>query len=177
MKIFFKVKALKGDEPICHPNWIVESLKAQKLLDFRNFLLYSSESKTQPKLKFQSMGQNANKPEAATSVSTSSAAPALDASDARFLGEFYSNSRLHHISTMGANFKKYVAELREKSDGFFPGRSSLKEWCAGRKTEGGFQPIAEEKTLIMHIDMDCFFVSVGLRKYDNTYIRYYTSIV
>lgn len=43
----------------------------------------------------------------------------------RFLGEFYNNSRLHHISTMGANFKRYVNELREKSDGNFPKRSKL----------------------------------------------------
>ena len=47
-----KVKSLKGNEPICHPKWIVESLKAGKLLDYSNFLLYSNVSKSQPKIHF-----------------------------------------------------------------------------------------------------------------------------
>ena len=40
-------------------------------------------------------------------------AKAKDAKDENFLGEFYNNSRLHHISTMGASFKEYVNELRQ----------------------------------------------------------------
>ncbi len=176
---------MKGGEPICHPSWIVESLEANTLLDFRKFLLYSAESKSQPKLNFKPVPPSKDlvvvPPASVTDVETSvegrtpssSAGPgpgsvsALDANDSRFLGEFYSNSRLHHISTMGADFKRYVAELRERSDGFFPGRSALSVWKAaredvGERGKGGFRPLARQ--LIMHIDMDCFFVSVGLRK-------------
>lgn len=47
------------------------------------------------------------------------------ASDPKFLEEFYSNSRLHLISTLGAEFKQLVGHLREKSDGMFPGRERL----------------------------------------------------
>ena len=56
---------------------------------------------------------------------------AKDANDSAFLGEFYNNSRLHHISTMGANFKKYVAGLREERGNngeaaLFPARKELR---------------------------------------------------
>ena len=134
-----KVKNLKGNEPICHPRWISESLKAGKLLDYTKYLLYSNVSSSQPKLNFQPR--------------------AKDAKDEKFLGEFYNNSRLHHISTMGANFKEYVNQLRTDHSGdFSQARSKL------RPSEGYNAPIGNKK-VIMHIDMDCFFVSVGLRKH------------
>ena len=79
---------------------------------------------------------------------------AKDSKDPRFMGEFFQNSRLHHISTMGSNAKEYVSSLREKHDGIFPARDALNDLV-------GSDP-SPEKT-IMHIDMDCFFVSVGLR--------------
>lgn len=44
-----------------------------------------------------------------------------------FLSEFYNNSRLHHISQLGAAFKEYVNHLRENSDFSFPGRDFLLE--------------------------------------------------
>ena len=46
--------------------------------------------------------------------------------DENFLAEFYNNSRLHHISTMGANFKSYVADLRNNDSAFkFAGQEKL----------------------------------------------------
>ena len=75
-----------------------------------------------------------------------------------FLGEFYNNSRLHHISTMGANFKDYVNQLRSDHNGDFTNaRSKLKPSHNFSNKSG--------RKVIMHIDMDCFFVSVGLRKH------------
>ncbi|XP_053686861.1 DNA repair protein Rev1 [Sabethes cyaneus] len=87
----------------------------------------------------------------------------LTATDPNFLQEFFNNSRLHHIATLGAGFKQHVSELREKHDGFFPERDILRQKVSNSGefgTEGPF---------IMHIDMDCFFVSVGLRK--NPHLR------
>lgn len=49
------------------------------------------------------------------------------AADPNFLEEFYNNSRLHLISTLGAQYKQLVNELRENSNGNFPGRERLKE--------------------------------------------------
>lgn len=88
-----------------------------------------------------------------------SSAPMKRAGESNFLAEFYSNSRLHHISTMGSAFKAYVTELRKSGAEKFIGCEKLQQWkkeCGvDRKWSGG--------KIIMHIDMDCFFVSVGLR--------------
>ena len=135
-----KIKRLKGNEPIVKPDWITESLEAGRLLDYTNYLLYTAKASNQPVIK-----------DFAT-VTTR----AKDAKDENFLGEFYSNSRLHHISTMGANFKDYVNDLRGKHNGHFSARLRL------RKT--GFS-LPKNAKMIMHIDMDCFFVSVGLVKH------------
>ena len=56
---------------------------------------------------------------------------------------------------MGANFKDYVNELRSQNYGDFPARLTLpkNDYILKKNTK-----------IIMHIDMDCFFVSVGLRK-------------
>ena len=64
---------------------------------------------------------------------------------------------------MGANFKRYVNELREKrgDDSLFPKRATL-----APTTGFLIEPFAgSKKATILHIDMDCFFVSVGLRKH------------
>ena len=135
-----KIKRLKGNEPIVSPKWISESMEAGKLLDYTNYLLYTAKASDQPVIK-----------DFATTLTK-----AKDAKDEKFLGEFYNNSRLHHISTMGANFKEYVNELRGKHNGHFSARLRLKR--------SGFQPTKNAK-IIMHIDMDCFFVSVGLVKH------------
>ncbi|XP_065342179.1 DNA repair protein Rev1 isoform X1 [Cloeon dipterum] len=87
-------------------------------------------------------------------------APMKRAGEENFLSEFYSNSRLHHISTMGTAFKAYVNDLRRNHSGDFPGRQKLLQW----KREAGIDGHGwSGGVVVMHIDMDCFFVSVGLR--------------
>lgn len=98
--------------------------------------------------------------------------------DSEFLSAFYSNSRLHYIATMGITFKNYVNELRDKSNGTFLGLERLikskKVGSAlplpGRESDSEDDTIDfdiktrnKQKLVIMHIDMDCFFVSVGIR--------------
>jgi len=102
--------------------------------------------------------------------------------DAEFLSTFYSNSRLHYISTMGTTFKDYVNELRDKSNGVFSGLERLiklrniKNASASVTCESDSEDETicftdkitskvnhKQKPVIMHIDMDCFFVSVGIR--------------
>ncbi|KAH8379111.1 hypothetical protein KR009_003124 [Drosophila setifemur] len=89
---------------------------------------------------------------------TNTSHSAMTAVDPGFLSEFYKNSRLHHIATLGAGFKQHVCELRQAhgSQGF-PMREKLKS--LKRSTQFG------SDRLVMHIDMDCFFVSVGLRSH------------
>ena len=166
-----KVKALRGNENIVHPTWVVECVKANKLLDFRRFLLYTNQRKDQPTIDFERIqppsphhGKDKNPLDISPKKADSSPAKkSLDAKDERFLGEYYNNSRLHLISTMKANFKSYVAQLREKnSDMRFPERKELLKLPNDNNI--GTNDHTKDK-IIMHIDMDCFFVSVSLRKY------------
>ena len=121
-----KVKRLKGNEPIVKPDWITESMEAGKLLDYTNYLLYTAKASNQPVIKDFATVTN----------------KAKDAKDDKFLGEFYNNSRLHHISTMRANFKEYVNELRGKHNGHFSARLRLKR--------SGYVLLKSTK-IIMHI--------------------------
>lgn len=81
---------------------------------------------------------------------------ARTAVDPNFLAEFYNNSRLHHIATLGAGFKTHVSKLRDKHKGPFPARDQL------RREKDEFESERAPHS-VMHVDMDCFFVSVGLR--------------
>ncbi|XP_076042778.1 rev1 DNA directed polymerase isoform X2 [Oratosquilla oratoria] len=92
---------------------------------------------------------------------------AMNTSNPNFLSEFYNNSRLHYISTMGAMFKNYVNEIQNKKENY-SGRERLKEWMQKSKMETLDEyrlNSVKSKRTVMHIDMDCFFVSVGLRNY------------
>ncbi|XP_030312255.1 DNA repair protein REV1 isoform X2 [Calypte anna] len=107
-----------------------------------------------------------------TSVPTCSKAASLPVSkpsDCNFISDFYSRSRLHHISTWKCELTEFVNSLQRKNNGVFPGREKLKKWKAGRsalKTDTGNVSVASSakpQSCIMHVDMDCFFVSVAIR--------------
>ncbi|KAL1465628.1 hypothetical protein WDU94_005182 [Cyamophila willieti] len=114
--------------------------------------------------KSDTVNISAPKPEALTTKT---------ASNEDFLGEFYNKSRLHHLSTMGAMFKQYVNQLREKHDGVFKGIEALRAWKSSSLQNTEEEELDEtfsdnpkpshSDPVIMHIDMDCFFVSVGIR--------------
>jgi DNA repair protein REV1 len=71
------------------------------------------------------------------------------AGDANFVNEYYTHSRLHYLSTWGAEFRDYINNLIQTTKLKTPKRSPKK--CILKKR------------VIMHIDMDSFFVSVALR--------------
>lgn len=190
---------------VVKPEWITESIAANRLQDFRDFLLYKN-SKTQKQLNFsrvvkkyqtktslceiiEDTSERASQAicnvkakdtnitkflqESATpiSIETTKLSPCIQnsaktAADPNFISEFYNNSRLHHISQLGAFFKQHVNNLRENSSFSYPARKQLKEAINSHPnaTNNAFSQIKFEKgKVIMHIDMDCFFVSVGLR--------------
>jgi DNA repair protein REV1 len=111
---------------------------------------------------------------ASSSFTAAQARSPSKAGDPKFLSEFYSHSRLHHISTWGAEFRAYVNKLQKESSGHFPGRERLRafheeivEESGGGGGEGEGVAVGSLKRgklqrVIMHADMDCFFVSVGL---------------
>lgn len=78
------------------------------------------------------------------------------AGDPNFVSEFYSNSRLHYLSTWGAEFKKYTSDI-------------IKSCAAKGWKSRGLGRVGPHGRVIMHIDMDSFFVSVTLR--DQPHLR------
>ncbi|XP_036023733.1 DNA repair protein REV1 isoform X2 [Onychomys torridus] len=108
-----------------------------------------------------------------TSVLTlSKVAPSVPSkpSDCNFISDFYSHSRLHHISTWKCELTEFVNTLQRQSNGIFPGREKLKKMKTGRSslvvTDTGTMSVLSSprhQSCVMHVDMDCFFVSVGIR--------------
>ncbi|XP_037383853.1 DNA repair protein REV1 isoform X3 [Talpa occidentalis] len=91
-------------------------------------------------------------------------------SDCSFISDFYSHSRLHHISMWKCELTEFVNTLQRQSSGIFPGREKLKKMKTGRSalvvTDTGNMSVLSSprhQSCIMHVDMDCFFVSVGIR--------------
>ena len=86
------------------------------------------------------------------------------AGDPGFVSEFYNHSRLHYLSTWGAEFRVYVNQLHAKGADSFPARNKLKALVETHRFGSDPEtPCVKGSRSIMHIDMDCFFVSVGLR--------------
>lgn len=93
----------------------------------------------------------------------------MNTSNPNFVSEFYTHSRLHYISTWGAELKAYVRTLQAKGNKF-EGRQVLKDlMTVGEGAElattvrTNIASSGKLQRVIMHIDMDCFFVSVALR--------------
>ena len=162
-------------EVIISPNWVVDCVEKGRILDYKKYLLYTEHKPSQPKLNFTAPP---DKQEPVDETRETSVSPDLfensddekeiipktepkkvikSAADPDFLSEFFQNSRLHHISTLGSGFKQHIADLREEAHNKnFPDRENLSDLPKTNISQG---------RKVMHIDMDCFFVSVGLRKY------------
>uniref|UniRef100_A0A0A9X5V3 DNA repair protein REV1 n=1 Tax=Lygus hesperus TaxID=30085 RepID=A0A0A9X5V3_LYGHE len=133
---------------IVKPQWITDSIKAKKVLSYQNYLLITNQSTSQAPLCFT--GKPSSSPSKKTVIKNTT--------DDGFIDEFYANSRLHHVSTMGATFKEYINKLRINKNHSFDGKRILAE-----KYPSSDRYSEVSSKLIMHIDMDCFFVSVGIR--------------
>lgn len=94
-----------------------------------------------------------------------------------YIRQYYSRSRLHHLSKWAADLRYLVRSLRLQARGGNGGdggellRAEVQRLqTAGEPTELALQPVSSSAAdahllprLLMHIDMDCFFVSVCLR--------------
>lgn len=139
--------------------WIVSffSIKENQLLPEINYQLYAKDvnniknyvSEMQPSTSVE------GKPK-----TIRFAAP--DAKDPNFIRDYYAQSRLHMISTWGQEMKQFTKELKQSSDQSFPGRQLVIEHLNESGTVGRTDKL--KGNVIMHLDMDCFFVSVGLRE-------------
>uniref|UniRef100_A0A914W2G8 DNA repair protein REV1 n=1 Tax=Plectus sambesii TaxID=2011161 RepID=A0A914W2G8_9BILA len=156
-----KIDKLKPGEKLVTAAWITDSIAAGRLLPDVDYLLYGEKQGCAALNKFvRPADQTPSRspamlpPPAVDEQSNSRSLPKT--SDPQFLKEYYARSRLHFISTWGQKMKRLVDELRAASDGTFPGRQLLAERIDVGDGSAVLEPV------FVHIDMDCFFVSVGL---------------
>ncbi|XP_008575046.1 PREDICTED: DNA repair protein REV1 [Galeopterus variegatus] len=138
-----------------------------------SFSLSSLHSNAKINGAHHSTVQGPSSTKSTSSVPTlSKAAPSVPSkpSGCNFISDFYSRSRLHHISTWKCELTEFVNTLQRQSSGIFPGREKLKKMKTGRSalvvTDTGNMSVLSSprhQSCIMHVDMDCFFVSVGIR--------------
>lgn len=91
----------------------------------------------------------------------------LDARHPKYLETFFKRSRLHYLSSTAVAKKVYVQEMRQKPEQRVQvekKRAELNETMQRTERDYLFAPLDEKRERIfMHIDMDCFFVSVATR--------------
>ncbi|KTF94608.1 hypothetical protein cypCar_00026285 [Cyprinus carpio] len=87
--------------------------------------------------------------------------------EAGIISEFFSRSRLHHISTWRNEFSEYVNALQSRSraagGAVFSGQEKLKKLRANCSSGSLMAAPQVRQSCILHVDMDCFFVSVAVR--------------
>ncbi|XP_007097854.1 DNA repair protein REV1 isoform X1 [Panthera tigris] len=137
-----------------------------------SFSLSSLHSNTKINGAHHSAVQGPSSTKSTSVPALSKAAPSVPSkpSDCNFISDFYSHSRLHHISMWKCELTEFVNTLQRQSSGIFPGREKLKKMKTGRSalvvTDTGNMSVLSSprhQSCIMHVDMDCFFVSVGIR--------------
>ena len=70
---------------------------------------------------------------------------------AEFVSEFFSHSRLHHLSTWSTELKQFTARMVNHIQPKYP------------KLHPSQSLRAQHHQAVVHIDLDCFFVSVSIR--------------
>ncbi|XP_076821488.1 DNA repair protein REV1-like isoform X2 [Clavelina lepadiformis] len=88
----------------------------------------------------------------------SSSRTIVSTTDSTFLSDFYSHSRLHFLSTWRTELADYVRSLSNENANL-AGFNELRKIAT---TTPGPGCSTTRGKYIVHIDMDCFFVSVGL---------------
>ncbi|KAH3756403.1 DNA repair protein [Pelomyxa schiedti] len=178
-----KVTTLKPTTKVVRPEWITTSIERGKLLDWRQFSLnpvnqhidvptentiatnhptsllpphVESSSKSQPPEPIASTTSTTCDTTKSSSVFSSSNVPnkplggsLLNCNDPCFIKNYFQSSRLHHLSAWKNQFQEslraYLIKLK------------------GNRALPQVNP-SSDKTLL-HVDMDCFFVSVSVREH------------
>ena len=164
-------KILKlGSSIVCKPSWIVDSIAAKRRLPVEDYLLYKPRG-GQRRLDFSKPAVQAKKDspmeeekEVSTSsgdngnhISSNASKDKASKKGAEFVSEFFTHSRLHYLSTWSTELKQFTAEMLKKISPKLP-KLPYSASLNGLKTRA-----------VIHIDLDCFFVSVSLR--DKPHLR------
>lgn len=156
--------------------YLVESEQKQAILDdsLMNTSLSDNEASTSWMTNGAQQAPNTIKTDIKNSSKSDVKSPSPNgkphgrAGDPHYLNEFYSNSRLHHLSTWKSEWREYVNK-KSKELTTFPGKQALVKLVSEQAGDLTTSEVAgtlsaKPNRVIMHVDMDCFFVSVGLRK-------------
>jgi len=133
---------------IARPEWLVESVKANKLLPWQNYIfrpenrvlpsknrapaqqsLVSSKvtaatnSVAEEKNTFPSYAAHKSNPNAAYAIENPKWRAAHTSAAPDFIDGYYKNSRLHHLSTWKTELRKLVQEAQEHAEQVPPGSS------------------------------------------------------
>ena len=156
------MKNLSPNTIACIPSWIVDSIAAERLLPVREYRLYHKASE-QGSLNFNvvnkgkglASGSNVKKSRLSDSdcdgSGDSSGRTGMPTNSANLISEFYTHSRLHHLSQWSTELKEFTTKMRTQ---ITPKLVKLSTQQALRN---------DTSNIFVHIDLDCFFVSVGLR--------------
>ena len=156
-----------GQSIVCKPDWIVDSIDANEKLSVEKYLLYRTLD-GQTKLEFSK--QNKDK-KIANSSNNSFVTDAKNIADmngsaecklkpsegTEFVKEFFTHSRLHYLSIWSMELKQFMADMLKQVSPKIP------------KLETSASLRASNVRAVVHIDMDCFFVSVSIR--DKPHLR------
>ena len=136
----FKVKLWQNDLVVV-PQWIVDCVAAKSRLPEAKYVLYRTSENIKDILSKKATSKSL---EVLGEFSDGKHIPETTSSN--FVNEFYSNSRLHHLSTSVSELRHYVKSLQSKFHPFYI-------------------PVNKSQTncLVLHIDIDCFFVSISLK--------------
>ena len=178
-------KILKlGSSIVCKPDWIVDSIAANTLLPVDQYLLYKQQD-GQKKLDFSKAARSGDKQESKLKAGRGDRGITDEGSMAErhlkpgrgnggiidegsmaerhltlnrskgtgFVNEFFTHSRLHYLSVWSTELKEFTADMLGK---ITPRLAKLTSSTS----------LKSSKTrAVVHIDLDCFFVSVSLRSH------------
>lgn len=156
-----KQAKLTKNDLIVHPNFVIDSIHCNMLLDSFPYRLYhmdkgqnsiltedvmspineATHEDTQFSIENTQSQNNDDDIQTQTTQSTQTITPnasTIDIKDPNFLDAYYQNSRLHHLSKWREDLKIWTSTLS------FPNRTK----------NGSYS--------VLHVDMDCFFVSCSL---------------
>ena len=144
-----KLRKMSTLHKVCKPEWITESIAANNLLPTTKYELYNIRH-GQKQIEFQPV-KTASPTKSASSSEDISAMASPSIGNSNFVNEFYSHSRLHHLSTWSNELKEFTAKMLPVTSQKIP-QLAPDDSLRGQALKA-----------FVHIDIDCFFVSVSIR--------------
>ncbi|GAN05676.1 DNA polymerase iv protein [Mucor ambiguus] len=148
---------------VVRPEWITESTQAQQLLPWQQYrlvprataqreLVFNTDSNSNTETPIEAIAEKISGETLNAHVLSNDWARQISTVNPTFIKRYYETSRLHYLSIWKAELKSIVEQLEEKykSD---PSMLSRK-----RKRLS-----ASYTRVVMHVDFDCFFASVGIK--------------